>query len=212
MTELPAKLSGGTPAEAFRAATTRGVAFVTTSVMTLFLLSHGQKLAQAALGQVPDERRRARAARVAGVAYRRGFGYARGSLLMAVLAGWVAYGAAVAADVPGAAPLALWVALWDVVPVIGAVIGALPIVALAFAADPVRGLVLAAVFLAYQLFEDFGLQPRLERNTMRLGPFLTVAAGFAGFEIRGLPGALIAVLAVATLSAALDELAEPQPR
>lgn len=206
--ELPAKLRGGTPAQAFRAATTRGVAFLTTSVMTLFLLSHGRKLAQAGVDQLP-ERHRARAARVGAVAYRRGFGYARGTLLQAVLAGGVAYGAATAADVPGAAPLAIWVALWDVVPVIGAVVGAVPIVALAFAANPVHGVVLAAVFVAYQLVEDLVFQPRLERRTMRLGPFLTVAAGFAGLELRGLPGALIAVLAVATAAAAVDELTQP---
>jgi predicted PurR-regulated permease PerM len=48
---------------------------------------------------------------------------------------------------------------------------------------------------------------------MRLGPFLTVAAGFAGLEVRGLPGALIAVLAVALVTAAVDEVTpRDQPR
>lgn len=206
MRDLPARLRGGTPAEALRAAATRGVAFLTTSVLTLFLLLHGPKLAEAGLRQIGDAARRDRVARVGAAAYRRAFGYASGSIAMALLAAWVAYAAAVAADVPGAAALALWVGLWDLVPIIGAFAGALPIVALAAIDDPVRGVVLAVVFLAYQLFEDFGMQPRLERRTMRLGPFLTVAAGFAGLEVRGLPGALIAVLAVATVAAALDEL------
>ena len=203
---LPARLRGGTPADALRAATTRGVAFLTTFVMTLFLLLHGPRIADAALRQISDERRRGRIGEVVRAAYRRAFGYASGSIAMALLAAWVSYGAAYAADVPGAAPLALWVGLWDLVPIIGAFVGALPIVLLAAVDDPVRGLVLGVVFLAYQLFEDFGMQPRLERRTMRLGPFLTVAAGFAGLEVRGLPGALIAVLAVATVVAALDEV------
>jgi predicted PurR-regulated permease PerM len=212
---LPSRLRGGTAADALRAAATRGVAFLTTSVLTLFLLLHGPKLAAAGLAQIADERRRARVRRVGLAAYERAFGYARGSLLMAALAGWVAHAAAMAAGVPGAAPLALWVAIWDVVPIVGAVVGAAPIVVLAAVADPVRGSVLALVFLGYQLFEDLAMQPRLERTTMRLGPFLTVAAGFAGLELRGLPGALLAVLAVATVSAALDELTEreiTQPR
>jgi predicted PurR-regulated permease PerM len=210
--ELPAKLRGGTPADALRAAATRGVAFLTTSVLTLFLLLHGPELAAAGLRQVSDERRRERLGRIGARAYERAFGYAGGSLLMAALAGWIAYGLAVAGDVPGAAPLALWVALWDVVPIAGAVIGAAPIVVLAGVDDPRKGLLLALVFVAYQVFEDFVLQPRLERRTMRLGPFLTVAAGFAGLELRGIPGALIAVLAVATAAAALDELTPAQPR
>jgi predicted PurR-regulated permease PerM len=207
---LPGRLRGGSASDALRAAATRGVAFLTTSVLTLFLLLHGPRLARAGLDQIADERRRKRVARVAETAYVRAFGYARGTLLMAALAGWVAYAAAMAANVPGAAPLALWVALWDVVPIAGAFIGAAPIVVLVAVADPVRGILLGLVFLAYQLFEDLAMQPRLERTTMRLGPFLTVAAGFAGIELRGLPGALLAVLAVATVTAALDELTEDE--
>ena len=209
MAELPARLRGGTTADALRSAATRGVAFLTTGVLTLFLLSHGQRLAEAGLAQIRDERRRRRVRRVGLVAYQRAFGYARGSLLMAFLAGWLAYGVAYVAGVPGAAPLALWVALWDFVPVIGAAVGAAPIIVLAAVDDPWHGVVLATVFLAYQLFEDLVLQPRVEARSMRLGPFLTVAAGFAGLEIRGIPGALIAVLAVATVVAALDEIATP---
>ena len=210
MDELPERLRGGTAADAFRAAATRGVAFLTTTVMMLFLLLHGPKLAAAGLRQIDDEDRRARVGAVGAAAYRRAFGYASGSIGMALLAAGVAYGCAVAADVPGAAPLALWVGLWDVVPIIGAFVGALPIVVLAAVADPVKGALLGVVFLAYQLLEDFVLQPRLEDRTMRLGPFLTVAAGFAGLEVRGLPGALIAVLAVATVVAAVDEVAQPR--
>lgn len=209
MAELPARLRGGTAADALRAAATRGVAFLTTSVLTLFLLLHGPKLAAAGLAQIKDERRRRRVGRVGRRAYERAFGYATGSLLMAMLTATVAYVAAVVAGVPGAAPLALWVGLWDVVPIVGAFVGALPIVVLATVEHPVQGLVLGLVFLAYQLFEDYALQPFVEDRTMRLGPFLTVAAGFAGLELRGIPGALIAVLVVATVVAALDEIAQP---
>jgi len=209
MAKLPDRLRGGTPADALRSAATRGVAFLTTSVLTLFLLLHGQKLAEAGLAQIRDERRRRRVRRIALVAYERSFGYARGTLLMALLTAWVAYAAAYIAGVPGAAPLALWVGLWDVVPIIGAFIGATPIIVLAAVMDPWHGVALAAVFVAYQLFEDLVLQPHFEDRSMRLGPFLTVAAGFAGLEIRGIPGALIAVLAVAAVVAALDEVAVP---
>lgn len=212
MADLPERLRGGTTADAVRATATRGVAFLTTSVLTLFLLLHGPRLAEAGLRQLP-ERRRARVAQVASAAYRRAFGYAAGSLGIALLAAGLAYAAATAADVPGAAPLALWVGLWDLVPIIGAVVGALPIVVLAAVAEPWKGAVLAAVFVAYQLFEDLWMQPRVERRTMHLGEFLTVAAGFAGLEVRGLPGALIAVLAVAMVVAVLDEVTpKDQPR
>ncbi|MDQ1711998.1 MAG: hypothetical protein QOE45_1448 [Frankiaceae bacterium] len=205
--DLPERLRGGSTADAVRAAATRGVAFLTTSVLTLFLLLHGRRLASAAVRQIGDERRRERVMRVGAVAYERAFGYARGSLLIGGLSAAVAYGAARFGQVPGAAPLALWVGLWDLVPIVGAAVGAAPIVVLATVMNPWRGAALAVVFVAYQVVEDLVMQPRLERSTLRLGPFLTVAAGFAGLELRGLAGALIAVLAVATVVAALDELA-----
>lgn len=211
MRDLPSRLRGGSAATALRAAATRGVAFLTTSVFTLFLLLHGPKLAYAGLRQVDDKARRDRLRGLLLSAYDRAFGYARGSLLMAVLAGAIAYVAAYVANVPGAAPLALWVGLWDLVPFLGAVIGAAPIVLLAAVADPARGALLALVFLGYQVFEDLVLQRRVEDATMRLGPFLTVVAGFAGLELRGLSGALLGVLAVAMVVAVLDEVA-PQGR
>lgn len=203
----PERLRGGTPAEALRSAATRGVAYLATGVLSLFFLLHGPRLARAAALQVHDEERRRRLERVAGAAFRRGFGYARGTAGMALLAGVVAYAAGSAADVPGVAPLALWVALWDVVPVIGATVGALPMVVLAGVEDARRGVALAGIFVAFQLVENLVLQRQLERRTLELGPFLTVAGGFAGLELYGIGGALVSLLVLAVTVAALRELA-----
>ena len=205
--EAPERLRGGTPAEAIRAATTRGVAFLATAVLTLFLLLHGPTMARAAARQVPDPVRRQRLERVAVASYRRAFGYASGTILMAVVAGLLAFVVARLADVPGAAPLALWTGLWDTVPIIGAFVGTLPIIGLAAADDPGKALLLVAVFLAYELVESLVLEPALERRTLRVGPFLTLAAGVAGLELYGIGGALMAVLVVTVTMAVLDELA-----
>ncbi len=202
---VPDRLRGGTPAEAFRSATTRGLAFLAIFVLTVFFLLHGPNLAAAGGRQIHDERRRAEVSRVAAAVYRRAFGYARGELLMAALAGLFAYGVARFTDVPGPAPLALWVALWDVVPVIGATVGAIPIIVFAGVIDPTRGMVAAGAFAIYQVVEYLLLQRTIERRTLKLGPFLTVAAGFAGLELYGLAGALLAILVVSGLVVALDE-------
>ncbi|MBW3555470.1 MAG: AI-2E family transporter [Actinobacteria bacterium] len=206
---VPERLRGGTPAEAVRAAATRGLAFLAVAVLTLFFLLHGPRLAAGAARQLHDEGTRARASAVAGAVYRRAFGYARGTLVMSGLAGLLGYGVARAFDVPGPAPLAVWVALWDAVPVLGAVVGALPIVLLATAADPAAGAAVAVVFMAYEVFEYLVLQRPLERRTVRVGPFLTTAGGFAGLELFGLAGALLAVLGLAVGAVVLDELAAP---
>ena len=208
--EAPARLQGGTPAEAIRSATTRGLAFLATGILALFFMLHGPRIAASAADQVHTPSRRARLERVARAAFRRGFGYARGTLAMSMLAGLLAWAVASWADVPGPAPLGLWVALWDVVPVIGAGIGALPIIGLAAITSPWRGAGLAVLFVAYQLVEWLLIQRWIERRTVHLGPFVTVVAGFAGLELYGVGGALVVLLAAALVAAALDEMAPPE--
>jgi predicted PurR-regulated permease PerM len=208
--DAPLQLQGGTPAEAVRSAATRGIAFLATGILALFFMLHGPRMARAAADQVHTPSRRARVERVGQAAFTRGFGYARGTLAMSMLAGLLAWGLASWADVPGPAPLALWVALWDAVPVIGAVAGAAPIIGLAAIASPTRGAVLAVVVLAYQLFEGLVLQRWIERRTVHVGPFATVVAGFAGLELYGVGGALFMLLVATLVIAALDELAPPE--
>jgi predicted PurR-regulated permease PerM len=99
--------------------------------------------------------------------------------------------------------------LWDAVPLLGAVIGALPIVVLAGIDDPARGVVLLVLFVAYQAFEYVVLQRRIEARTVKLGPFLTAAGGFAGLELYGLTGALLMILALAIGAVVLDESTVP---
>lgn len=214
--EVPERLRGGSPAEAVRSAATRGLAFLAVTVLTIFMVLHGPRLLDAARRQIHDDDRRALAARLTSAVERRAIGYARGTLLMAVLAGLVAYALASAAEVPGAAPLALWVALWDLVPLIGAAVGAAPIVALAAIVSPTRGLILTIAFVAWQVAEEVVLQRPLERRTVHVGPFLTVAAGMAGLELYGIAGALLAALSIAALVVIVEEVAAetagvPQP-
>ncbi|MGI8685379.1 MAG: AI-2E family transporter [Acidimicrobiales bacterium] len=207
MDEVPERLRGGTPAQALRSAATRFLSYLATGILSIFFLLHGPKLAAGAARQIRDPAKRALAERVADAAFTRGFGYARGTLAMALFAGVFGYTVASTAGVPGAAPLALWMALWDAVPYFGAVLGALPIVVLGGVGHPEQGVTLALVFVAYELFETFLLQRRLERHTVRVGSFLTSAGAFAGLELYGLGGAVLAVLLVAITVAALDELA-----
>ena len=58
--------------------------------------------------------------------------------------------------------LGLWAALWDVVPLIGAVVGALPVALLAAAASPTNGLLILVAFLGYEYFEGAVLQKNSE--------------------------------------------------
>ena len=203
---IPEKLRGGDTAEAVRAAATRGVAFVTTGILTLFLLLHGPRLLRGGVAQLPgpvQERVRTIGGRAAARASR----YALLTLVQAAVAGVVGYAVARLLGVPSAAALGLWLGLWAVVPLVGAFVGALPIVAIAAAQEPWQGASAAAFFVAYQVAEDLLAQRQIDRRTMRLGPFLTTLAGAAGLELYGLGGALVLTLALALVVATLEEVA-----
>jgi predicted PurR-regulated permease PerM len=209
--DLPQRLRGGTTAEALQAAATRGVAFLATGVLTIFFLQHGPRLARSARNQVRDPARRARLQALGTAVYRRAFGYASASLVMSLAAGLAAYLAARVAEVPGPAAFGVWVGLWDLVPLAGAFVGALPIVVLAAASSGERSMVLIAAFVAYQVLENLLVQRSVERSTVRVGPFVTLAAGLVGLELSGVAGALLAVLAATMVMTAADELSKSGP-
>jgi predicted PurR-regulated permease PerM len=205
--EIPDRLRGGTPAQALRSAATRGVAFLATAVLAIFFLLHGGRLVHGGLNQVHDPLRRARLEQVASAAYRRGFGYALGSVAMSAIAGGLTYVLVKMADLPGPAPFALWVALWDLVPLVGLAIGVAPLVVLAAVLSGGWAIAMAVAFFCFQLFEAIVLQRWVERRSVHVGPFLTVAAGLLGLELYGVGGVLLALMLVALIAAALDELA-----
>ncbi len=204
--DLPERLRGGSTADALRAAATRGVAFLATGVLTIFFLQHGPRIAAGAVRQFSDPRRRRRLRELGPIVYARSFGYAAATLTMALAAGLFAFAMARIADLPGPAALGIWVGLWDLVPLGGALVGALPIVALAAVTSAGDASWLAVVFVAYQLAENFLVENRVEAQTVRVGPFLTLAAGLVGLELAGVPGALLAVLAVVIAAAIADEV------
>ncbi len=203
---IPERLRGGEPAEAVRAAATRGVAFVITAILSIFFLLHGPKLLGGTLRQLPDHLQE-RVRRTLGRAGARASRYALLTLAQAVVAGVVGYAIARGLAVPGAAALGLWLGLWAVVPLVGSFVGALPIVVIAAAQNPWHGVAAGLFFVAYQIADDVLVQPTIHRRSMRLGPFLTTLAGAAGLELYGLGGALVTTLAVALVVAALAEVA-----
>jgi predicted PurR-regulated permease PerM len=208
--ELPERLRGGNVEDALRSAATRGVAFLATFVLTVFFLIHGPRLLGAAVVQLPEERRE-QVRRLGAAAYRRAWRYVAGSLGKAAVAGLFAYAVAQAADLPGPAPLALWVALFDLVPYVGVAIGGVPMILLAAADSPGAGVAVGLALVAWQLVEAFVVQRRLEARSLHVGPFVTVALAMIGLELYGIGGALAAVAAAVVAAALADELLPTDP-
>lgn len=210
--ELPERLRGGDVQDAVRSAATRGVAFLATGVLTIFFLIHGPRLLNAAIRQMPPHRQ-AEARRIGLAVYRRSWHYIAGSLSMAIMAGMVSYACAAAIDAPGKAPLALWMTMLDAVPLLGVVLGGLPLILLAATTASWQGTVAVGVLLVgWQAFEALRLQRMVECRSLHLGPFVTIAVAIVGLEVYGIGGALIGLVATVLVAATLDEVVGHGPR
>jgi predicted PurR-regulated permease PerM len=207
---IPERLAGSNTEAAIENTTERALGFLAIAIMTLFFVIFGRSLIDASIRQFPDPESRGRYERIVDKGLARGLEFARGTLVLAIVGGFIAYGLGRAADVPGPIALATWAALWNIVPIFGFVIGTAPIVVLAGAHSARTAIVLAVLFIAYEVVESFVLRRWLERRTLRLGGFLTALAAFGGLELYGLAGALVGVLGAALAAGALSELAREE--
>jgi predicted PurR-regulated permease PerM len=203
--DIPKRLRGGSSADALRSAGTRGVAYLATTVLTVFLILNGRRLILAGIAQVHDEEMQEELKKIVSEGGRRAVQYTTGTIAMAASAGLLVGSTAELVHVPGAVPLGLWAALWDVVPLIGAVVGALPVALLAAAASPTNGVLILVAFLIYEAFEVAVLQKHLEERTLHIGPFLTLVSASIGLELYGLGGALFALFATAVAIGLFEE-------
>src|SRR5690606_4726857 len=155
--------------------------------------------------QIEPEERRARVTKVLHRAYRRSWTYLVGTLATAAASGLYSYLWCRHADLPGATVLALFVALMSVIPFLGTMIGALPVVVLALGLDPGSSWawVLLGAFAAWQVLEAAVLRSRLTRRSIAVGPAIIVIVAMLGIDLYGLGGALaglaLAVFAVSVL-------------
>jgi len=207
---LPERLRGGDTATALRSAATRGVAYLATFVLSIFLLVHGPNLVASGLAQVRAPDRRQRLATILAGAYGRSVRYLALTALRAATAGTFAWLVARWADVPGATLLGIAAAVFAMVPLLGALVGALPVLLLCAAFTPSRAVAVGLALLGYQAVEILLVQRRLEARSLHVGPVLTLVAGMFGLELYGLGGMLVALVTVVFVAALGKELA-PSP-
>jgi predicted PurR-regulated permease PerM len=65
------------------------------------------------------------------------------------------------------------------------------------------------VLLGWQAFEGLRLQQIVERDSLHVGPFVTVSVVMVGLVVYGIGGALVSLVVVIAIAALLDELAQP---
>jgi predicted PurR-regulated permease PerM len=178
------------------------VAIITVFVITFLFLTQSSALSQAALRVVP-ERRRPAARRAAADASRAISGYMIGNLLISLIAGVTAFLCLLLLGVPNPVVLALWVAFADLVPLVGATIGAALAVFASFLHSPTAGIVAIIFFVVYQQIENSALQPLVMSRTVQVNPLVVILSVLIGVEVFGITGALLAIPIVGALQVAV---------
>jgi predicted PurR-regulated permease PerM len=92
-----------------------------------------------------------------------------------------------------AVALAFVVMLLDVIPMIGATIGAVIVSAIGFATDIRIGLICVIFYAVYQQVENYVLYPRVMSKSVDIPGAATVIAALVGAALLGVVGALLAI-------------------
>jgi predicted PurR-regulated permease PerM len=175
----------------------RGVATGIAGVVTVFVLAflmvlEGPKVVDGFLGLLrPDARPRVRA--VSSDCASSITGYLSGNLLISVICGILTYIVLVVFGVPFAGLIALFVAVADLIPLVGATLGAI-VAIVAAALHSIPALIGVAVFFViYQQLENHLLQPVILSRTVKLNPLTVLVSILVAVELAGILGAFLAI-------------------
>ena len=174
------------------------LAFVTITLITFLFLSQAEAMGRAATNLIPH-RRRASVRRIAVEAAGAVSGYVIGNLLVSLVAGVASFLCLVILGVPSPIVLALFVAFADLIPLVGATIGAAVSVLAAYLYSPTAGLVSLIFFIVYQQVENGLIYPWIMAKKVNVNPLVVILSVLVGVELFGLLGALLAVPASGAL-------------
>jgi predicted PurR-regulated permease PerM len=179
---------------------------LTILVFTVYFMADMPRIRTGVVRLFPMARR-PHARRVVDLVVDKVGGYMIGNIIISLIAGVASYLAFLVLGVPFSVPLAFLVAICDLIPMIGATLGAVLVVSVAlFTTDiwPTTVLV-AAFFIAYQQLENYLIAPRVLKTTVELGAAAVLIAGLIGATVLGLVGALMAIPIAAAFNVLLNE-------
>jgi predicted PurR-regulated permease PerM len=137
-------------------------------------------------------------------------GYVAGNVLISVIAGLLTWIFLSIMGVQYALALALVVALTDLIPLVGATIGAVLVSGVALLQSVPAGIACAIFFLIYQQVENYLIYPRVMKRSVDVTPAVTVIAALFGGALLGIVGALLAIPVAAAISLIIREVVLPR--
>ncbi len=193
-------------------AVVRGAATTVAGILTIFVLAYLMVL------QAPrmldeflapfDPRRAERIRRVGSDCARTITGYISGNLLISVICGLLTYVVLLVLNVPFAGLIALFVAIADLIPLVGATLGAIVAALAGFVHSLTAGIVVVVFFIVYQQVENHLLQPIIFSRTVQLNPLTVLVSILIAVELAGILGALLAIPVAGMIQVVVRDLWE----
>ena len=177
---------------------------LSVAVMGFFFLHDGRDMVRRATELIPV-RHQPVARRVLEHSARAIDGYIRGNLAISVIAGVSVYVGMRILGIPYALPLAILLAIVDLIPMVGAQLGAVPVVLAALTISPVKALIILAYIIIYSQIESNVLNPVVYGRSDQLPGLVVFLAFLAGSLLFGILGALIAIPAVNIIRVVVGE-------
>lgn len=182
---------------------------VTVIVLTIYFAISLQQIRQGTLRLVPRSKRD-RVQELADPILTKIGAYIGGNVAVSVIAGIAAFIFLVIAGVPFPVALALWVAIADLIPMVGATLGAVPAVIVAFFVSLPVGIATLIYFFLYQQVENYVIVPRIMTRAVDLSPAAVLLAALIGGSLLGVMGVLMAVPTAAAIKLLVHELVVPE--
>jgi predicted PurR-regulated permease PerM len=185
---------------------------VTVLFLSAFILFELPRMSEILLSQLrPAGAHRAR--EIGGHINRSVGGWAVGNLFISVIAGVVATATVWILGVPYALTLGVVVAIGDLVPLVGATIASIIVVAAAyFTQGTTAGVIVFVVVTVYQQIENHVIQPIVYRHTVQIPSLIVLIAVLAGASVLGIVGALVAIPIAGTLQIVAKDLLEERAK
>lgn len=205
--KLPGELGGaaGTLRDVGLGLVSSIFALVTILILTAFMLGGGGRWIDHGLRYLPEDRAE-RMARVFSRSAAAVGNYVAGALAQATLAGILSFVVLSILGVPFAAPLAVIIFFLDLIPLVGATIGAVAVgVVTLFTNFPTATIVWVVWSIVYQQVENNVIQPQIQKRAVSINPFLVIVAVLFGSSLLGVLGALVAVPVAASIQIAARE-------
>jgi predicted PurR-regulated permease PerM len=188
----------GSVADIARTVVSSVIATLTVLVLTFFMLLEGPHWISLFWRIQPPKRREANQA-IAAKMYKAVTGYVNGNLLTSLIAAVCASVALTLVHIPFAIPLGIIVGIFDLLPLVGATLGAVIVILICLFTSVSSAVAMLIFFIIYQQLENHILQPIVYSRTLKMSPLSVMIFALIGVSLGGLLGALIAIPAGASL-------------